>query len=596
MVFLHGGGYFAGPDRGHWAWLTEVQRRTGSAGAMVLYRMPPRHPFPTALDDALAAIRSLLADGRITDGRWILGGDSAGGGLALAVAQAIRDAGDPLPAGILLTAPWVDVEMEQPEVLAEQREELVVGRSILRWGAERYAAGVPLDDPRISPINASVHGLPPVHLNVGTEDLFLHDDRRLRTALVAAGVPVTSIEQDGRGPRLPPPDHHTGGGVGHPVAGDVDPGTTEQPRRAPERGHRMTTTNRDRQPYQDPQLPIDQRISDLLARMPLEDKAGLMFHAVVSPGPLDAPNPMIPKPSPQEMLEQRRLTHFNLLGAATDGRELAQWHNALQAMAAAQPLQIPVTLSTDPRHHFTDNPMLAILAGPFSQWPEPLGLAAIRSEELMEEFAAIAREEYVAVGLRVALHPQIDLATEPRWPRIAQTFGEDADLTGRLAAAYIRGFQGEAVGPDSVATMTKHFPGGGPQKDGTDPHFSWGREQVYPGGRFGYHLEPFLAALDAGTSQMMPYYGMPVGTEHEEVGFSFNRSVITGLLREQLAFDGIVCTDWGLITDVPDAGELGTRGPGGSSTSTPTTGCSSSSMPASTRWVASTAVTVSSPS
>ena len=106
--------------------------------------------------------------------------------------------------------------------------------------------------------------------------------------------------------------------------------------------------------------------------------------------------------------------------------------------------------------------------------------------------------------------------------------------------------------------MTKHFPGGGPQKDGDDPHFSWGREQVYPGGRFGYHLEPFLAALDAGTSQIMPYYGMPVGTNHEEVGFSFNRSVITGLLREQLAFDGIVCTDWGLITDVPDAGPLGT--------------------------------------
>ena len=73
-----------------------------------------------------------------------------------------------------------------------------------------------------------------------------------------------------------------------------------------------------------------------------------------------------------------------------------------------------------------------------------------------------------------------------------------------------------------------------------------------------YHLEPFLAALDAGTSQIMPYYGMPVGTEHEEVGFSFNRSVITGLLREQLGFDGIVCTDWGLITDVPDAGPLGT--------------------------------------
>jgi beta-glucosidase len=97
--------------------------------------------------------------------------------------------------------------------------------------------------------------------------------------------------------------------------------------------------------------------------------------------------------------------------------------------------------------------------------------------------------------------------------------------------------------------MTKHFPGGGPQLDGEDPHFSYGREQVYPGGRFDYHLIPFDAALAAGTAQVMPYYGMPVGTEHEEVGFGFNRGVITGLLRERYGFDGVVCTDWGLLSD-----------------------------------------------
>jgi beta-glucosidase len=128
------------------------------------------------------------------------------------------------------------------------------------------------------------------------------------------------------------------------------------------------------------------------------------------------------------------------------------------------------------------------------------------------------------------------------------TFGEDADLTSKLGAAYVRGFQQREFGLGSVSTMTKHFPGGGPQKDGEDPHFAYGREQVYPGGQFELHLKPFEAAIAAGTRQMMPYYGMPVGTEFEEVGFGFNRGVITGLLRERYGFDGIVCTDWGLIT------------------------------------------------
>ena len=102
--------------------------------------------------------------------------------------------------------------------------------------------------------------------------------------------------------------------------------------------------------------------------------------------------------------------------------------------------------------------------------------------------------------------------------------------------------------------MTKHFPGGGPQKDGEDPHFAYGREQVYPGDNFDYHLVPFEAAFAAGTSQIMPYYGMPVGTHWQEVGFGFNKDVISGLLREKYAFDGLVCTDWSLLTDSEIAG------------------------------------------
>src|SRR4029079_3228919 len=103
--------------------------------------------------------------------------------------------------------------------------------------------------------------------------------------------------------------------------------------------------------------------------------------------------------------------------------------------------------------------------------PETTGLAAIGDDDLVANYADTVRREYLAVGLRVALHPQIDLATDPRWSRSNATLVQSADRTSRLVTAYIRGLQGEVLGADSVAAMTKHFPGGGPQLDGEDPHF-----------------------------------------------------------------------------------------------------------------------------
>jgi beta-glucosidase len=291
--------------------------------------------------------------------------------------------------------------------------------------------------------------------------------------------------------------------------------------------------------------------------MDLPAKVGLMFHTMAGIGELGAAMATFGLPSIDELLD-KGISHFNLIGTAPEGREFAQWHNSIQDSAAKRPNAVPVTFSTDPRHHFADNYAAQMMAGAYSQWPETLGMAAIGAPERMREFADIVRQEYVAVGIRVALHPQIDLATEPRWSRINGTFGEDAELTARLAVAYVQGLQKEHLGPDSVAAMVKHFPGGGPQLDGNDPHFPWGREQVYPGANLEYHLMPFRAVLAAGAAEVMPYYGMPVGTDWEQVGFGFNRSVITTLLREQLGFDGVVCTDWGLITDNPDLGDLGT--------------------------------------
>ncbi|NGO74398.1 glycoside hydrolase family 3 protein [Streptomyces sp. YC504] len=315
----------------------------------------------------------------------------------------------------------------------------------------------------------------------------------------------------------------------------------------------------DGHPYQDPARSVDERVDDLVARMTLEEKAGLLFHTVL---------PMHPDGRPVQLgdeafvpadttgaIRSKLMSHFNLFGTAAP-RQMAQWHNTVQEFAAGTRLGIPVTVSTDPRHSFTTNLGASMSAGAFSAWPEPTGLAAVRDPELVRRFADIARREYLAVGLRVALHPQIDLATEPRWSRQSATFGADAVLTGELVQAYILGFQGERLGADSVATMVKHFPGGGPQKDGEDPHFAHGKEQIYPGGMREYHLAPFKAAIAAGASQMMPYYGQPIGTDWEEVGFGFNRGVVTGLLRERLGFEGIVCTDWGLLTDHEIFGEL----------------------------------------
>ncbi|KAK2606809.1 hypothetical protein N8I77_005535 [Diaporthe amygdali] len=316
-------------------------------------------------------------------------------------------------------------------------------------------------------------------------------------------------------------------------------------------------------PYNDPSLPTDERVADLLSRMTLEEKAGQLFHNMILPGPdgsLAEADPAHGAPATRELLEGRKMSHFNLIGPVSDPRLVARWHNRLQRHVLDHTrLGIPVTLSSDPRHHFDNNIGTGLMAGAFSQWPETFGFAALRNPELARRFADVVRQEYIAVGLRVALHPQADLATEYRWARVHSTFGEDADVASELVTACVGGLQGRLSrtgdGLDSVSTTTKHFPGAGPEMDGEDSHFTYGKEQVYPGDNFEYHLEPFRKAILAGTRQIMPSYAMPVGTKYEQVGFGFNKGIITGLLRNELGFEGIVLTDWGLITDAVILGQ-----------------------------------------
>ncbi|KJL28790.1 Periplasmic beta-glucosidase precursor [Microbacterium oxydans] len=309
-------------------------------------------------------------------------------------------------------------------------------------------------------------------------------------------------------------------------------------------------------PYEDPRLSPEDRVADLLPRLSLEEKVGLLFQTVIEVGPggtLLETSGHISKSPTSTVVRQKHINHFNV-HKLESAAEAASWNNALQALAEQNPHGIPVTISTDPRHSFTENSGVAFSAGPFSQWPDALGLAALDDDDAIHDFARRAGNEYRAVGIRAALHPQIDLATEPRWARQLQTFGADEERVSRYTRAYLSGFQGDALGPGSVACVTKHFPGGGPQKDGEDAHFPYGREQVYTAEAFQTHLQPFIAAIEAGTAGIMPYYGMPVGLtidgeQIEEVGFGYNRQILTGLLREKLGFDGVILTDWELVND-----------------------------------------------
>lgn len=307
-------------------------------------------------------------------------------------------------------------------------------------------------------------------------------------------------------------------------------------------------------PYENTKLPVEKRIDNLISLMNIEEKAGMMFingTLINTDGSIDkkegATGFAARLPSPRELIDGKKMNHFNYW-QTPNVKEMAIGYNAIQKVAESTRLGIPVTIASDPRHYFSNN-VFAMEANGFSQWPEQLGFAAINDALLMQQFGDIARQEYMAVGIREALHPMADLATEPRWPRVSGTFGEDANLSARMIKAYILGFQGTKLNASSVATMTKHFSGGGPQKEGLDPHFQYQKGQVYPGNNFNYHLIPFEAAFDAHTASIMPYYGVPVDQTSENVGFSYNKDIITKLLRNKYKYDGVVCTDWGLVTD-----------------------------------------------
>ena len=304
--------------------------------------------------------------------------------------------------------------------------------------------------------------------------------------------------------------------------------------------------------YEDHRLDAQTRTNDLLSKMSIEEKVGQMFHP-----------PFILKPDllmflyevairgnklTETHIVEDNITHFNLYGNPSPF-ELGSEINHLQKIASRTRLGIPITISSDPIHEVPKGGGIASFSvDGFSKWPSQLGFAATQDSGLVKKFAEIVKEEYLAVGIRTALHPMSDLATDPRWARNFGTFGSNANLSSDMTLAYMDGFQGKNINNDSVLTMVKHFPGGGPQEDGLDAHLFSGRNQIYPGNNFNYHLIPFKKAIKNNLKVIMPYYGVPVGQTNEEVAMAFNDYIISDLLINDLGYDGVICSDWGIIT------------------------------------------------
>lgn len=186
LLFLHGGGYSSGSLKSHRTMVTGAGRAAGIRTLAIAYRLAPEHPFPAALEDALAAYRYLLDQG-YPPGRIAVGGDSAGGGLTLALFQVLRSGGVPLPACGWLVSPWVDLEMTGESIAEKDDVDPLIHRAYLEMLAEAYLGGsrTRRRDPLVSPLHADLSGLPPVLVQVGSAETLLDDAVRIAGRLGA---------------------------------------------------------------------------------------------------------------------------------------------------------------------------------------------------------------------------------------------------------------------------------------------------------------------------------------------------------------------------------------------------------------------------
>jgi beta-glucosidase len=352
--------------------------------------------------------------------------------------------------------------------------------------------------------------------------------------------------------------------------------------------------------YEDWRLPAQKRAADLARRMTLAEKAGMMLIATNNPdcdGSISARG--------RDLIDTQKMTRFilrtkansvapdcsvKLTGFALRGGhpqtplQMARYTNTVQERLEGGRLGIPGLFKDNARNHVEANPLFGITvgAGTFTEFPKEAGLAAAAlgagdpptadgkipanlkgDMRVIRQFTDAMGQEWRAIGLRGMYGYMADLTTEPRWARAHETFTEDADLMTDIIGELVSGLQGPvrkdgtSLSANSAVALTiKHFPGGGPQEMGWDPHYTFGKNQLYTdtSGKygFGYHLKPFKAAIKGGVSSIMPYYGVPIGVtyqgiKYDEFGMAFSKQIVTDLLRTKLGFKGYVNSDSGVI-------------------------------------------------
>ena len=193
VLYLHGGGYAIGSPRSHRHLAAAIARAAGSRALLLDYRLAPEHPFPAALDDAVAAYQWLVRDG-IAPSRIVIGGDSAGGGLTMATLLALRDRGLPLPAGAVGISPWVDLTNSAASYATKAAVDPIVTIEGIALLTQAYIGTGDPKQPLVSPLYADLRGLPPLLIHVGSDEVLLDDAAGLAARARAAGVDVTLRE------------------------------------------------------------------------------------------------------------------------------------------------------------------------------------------------------------------------------------------------------------------------------------------------------------------------------------------------------------------------------------------------------------------